>query len=38
MKGFWIVAGLLMLAPLLSLLGRPGETRGKTLEAVEAER
>lgn len=38
MQGFWIVGGVLMLAPLLTLLGKPLETRGKTLEAIEAER
>ncbi|MBD3256206.1 MAG: MFS transporter [Candidatus Lokiarchaeota archaeon] len=38
MLGFWIIAGLLMLLPLLSLLLKPYETKGKTLEEIEAER
>jgi SP family galactose:H+ symporter-like MFS transporter len=38
MQGFWIVGGLIMLAPLVTLFARPLETRGKTLEAIEVER
>jgi SP family galactose:H+ symporter-like MFS transporter len=38
MRGFWIVCGALMLAPLLTLLARPLETRGKTLEDIEVQR
>ena len=38
MGGFWIVGGLLMLIPLLALLAKPLETKGKTLEEIEAER
>ena len=38
MQGFWIVGGLLMLAPLLTLFAKPLETRGKTLEDIEVER
>ena len=38
MGGFWIVAGVLMLAPLLTLFARPLETKGKTLEDIAVER
>ncbi|TFG30414.1 MFS transporter [Candidatus Thorarchaeota archaeon] len=36
--GFWIFAGLLMLVPLFTLLAKPLETKGKTLEEIEVER
>ena len=35
MDGFWIVAGLIMILPLLALLFKPLETKKKTLEGVE---
>ncbi len=38
MDGFWIIAGLLMLIPLLALLAKPLETKGKTLEEIVIER
>ncbi|MGY5879889.1 MAG: MFS transporter [Candidatus Thorarchaeota archaeon] len=38
MDGFWIVAGLIMLVPLIALLFKPLETKGKTLEEIEVER
>jgi len=38
MDGFWIVAGLIMLVPLVALLFKPLETKGKTLEEIEVER
>jgi MFS family permease len=38
MRGFWIVCGALMLVPLLTLLTKPFETRGKTLEDIEMQR
>ena len=38
MSGFWIVAGLLMIIPLFTLLMKPLETKGKTLEEIEVER
>ncbi|TFG30400.1 MFS transporter, partial [Candidatus Thorarchaeota archaeon] len=38
MNGFWIFAGVLMLIPLFTLLARPLETKGKTLEEIEIER
>ncbi len=38
MDGFWIFAGLLMLVPLFTLLAKPLETKGKTLEEIEIER
>ncbi|MCK5302567.1 MAG: MFS transporter [Candidatus Thorarchaeota archaeon] len=38
MAGFWIVGGLLMLIPLIALAAKPLETKGKTLEEIEAER
>ena len=37
-NGFWIFAGLLMLLPLFTLLAKPLETKGKTLEEIEVER
>jgi MFS family permease len=36
--GLWIFAGLLMLVPLFTLLGKPLETKGKTLEEIEVQR
>ena len=36
--GFWIFAGVLMLIPLFTLLAKPLETKGKTLEEIEVER
>lgn len=38
MAGFWIIGGLLMLIPLIALAAKPLETKGKTLEEIEAER
>jgi MFS family permease len=38
MVGFWIVGGLLMLIPILSIFMKPYETKGKTLEAIQEER
>ena len=38
MDGFWIIAGLIMLVPLVALLFKPLETKGKTLEEIEVER
>jgi hypothetical protein len=38
MEYFWVVAGLLMVIPLLALAAKPLETKGKTLEAIEEER
>ncbi|UCH04866.1 MAG: MFS transporter, partial [Candidatus Thorarchaeota archaeon] len=38
MDMFWVIAGLLMIIPLLALLGRPLETKGKTLEEIEVQR
>jgi len=38
MGGFWIVGGILMVAPLLTLFAKPFETKGKTLEDIESER
>jgi MFS family permease len=38
MRGFWIICGALMLVPLLTLLAKPLETRGKTLEDIEVQR
>lgn len=35
---FWIIAGIFMIIPLLSLLIKPYETKGKTLEDVQKER
>ncbi len=36
--GFWIFAGLLMIIPLFTLVAKPLETKGKTLEEIEVER
>jgi MFS family permease len=38
MDYFWVIGGLLMAIPLLALIARPLETKGKTLEAIEEER
>ena len=38
MEGFWIVGGLFMIVPLVSLLIKPYETKGKVLEDVQEER
>ena len=38
MANFWLVAGLIMLVPLVALLFKPLETKGKTLEEIEVER
>ena len=38
MDGFWIVAGLLMVIPLLTLAAKPLETKGKSLEDIQVER
>jgi MFS family permease len=38
MSGFWIIAGILILIPLLTLAMKPLETKGKTLEEIEVER
>jgi MFS family permease len=38
MDGFWIVAGLLMIIPLLTLAAKPLETKGKSLEDIQVER
>ncbi|MHA1882451.1 MAG: MFS transporter [Candidatus Thorarchaeota archaeon] len=38
MAGFWIFAGLLISIPLFTLLAKPFETKGKTLEEIEVER
>jgi MFS family permease len=35
---YWIVAGLLILIPMLSLLIKPYETKGQTLEEIERDR
>ncbi len=35
---FWIFAGLLMIIPLFTLLAKPLETKGKTLEEIAVER
>ena len=35
---FWIIAGIFMIIPLLSLLIKPYETKGKSLEDVQKER
>ncbi len=37
MDGFWIVAGLIMIIPLLALAAKPLETKGKTLEDIKEE-
>lgn len=36
--GFWILPGLIILIPLLSLLIKPFETKGQTLEEIERDR
>ncbi|TFF98417.1 MAG: MFS transporter [Promethearchaeota archaeon] len=36
--GFWIVPGIIILIPLLSLLIKPYETKGQTLEEIERDR
>ncbi|MBD3197188.1 MAG: MFS transporter [Candidatus Lokiarchaeota archaeon] len=36
--GFWIVPGLIILIPMLSLLIKPYETKGQTLEEIEQNR
>ena len=38
MVGFWIFAGIIILIPLVTLVFKPLETKGKTLEEIEAER
>ncbi len=38
MDMFWVIAGILMVVPLLAFLGKPLETKGKTLEQIEVER
>jgi putative MFS transporter len=38
MQWFWLVAGLIMLVPLLALAFKPLETKQKTLEEIEVER
>ncbi len=38
MVGFWLFGGILILIPLLTLAMKPLETKGKTLEEIEAER
>ncbi|MFW9957085.1 MAG: MFS transporter [Candidatus Odinarchaeota archaeon] len=38
MDMFWVIAGILMIVPLLAFLGKPLETKGKTLEQIEVER
>jgi MFS family permease len=38
MGGFWLIAGVLMLIPLLALLVKPYETMGKPLETIQEER
>jgi AAHS family cis,cis-muconate transporter-like MFS transporter len=38
MVGFWIVGGLFMIIPIISLLMKPYETKGKTLETIQKER
>lgn len=38
MEGFWIFQGILMIIPMLSLLIKPYETKGKSLEEVQDER
>ena len=38
MEGFWIIAGVFMIVPLVSLLIKPYETKGKVLEDVQEER
>ena len=38
MEGFWIIGGVFMIIPLISLLIKPYETKGKILEDVQEER
>ena len=38
MEGFWIIGGVFMIVPLISLLIKPYETKGKVLEDVQKER
>ncbi|MDF1540106.1 MAG: MFS transporter, partial [Candidatus Thorarchaeota archaeon] len=38
MVGLWMFAGLLLIIPLFTLLAKPLETKGKTLEEIEVER
>lgn len=38
MDGFWIVAGVIMIVPLLSLLSKPYETKGQELETIDKEK
>lgn len=38
MELFWLVGGLFMIIPLFSLLLKPYETKGKTLEEIQEER
>ena len=38
MDGLWVFAGILMIIPLFTLLAKPLETKGKTLEEIEEER
>ncbi|NHJ12904.1 MAG: MFS transporter [Candidatus Thorarchaeota archaeon] len=38
MDMFWVIAGILMIVPLLAFIGKPLETKGKTLEEIEVER
>jgi MFS family permease len=38
MEWFWIIAGLFMIVPLISLVLKPYETKGKTLEEIQKER
>lgn len=38
MDGFWIAGGLFMIIPLFSLLLKPYETKGKTLEEIQEKR
>jgi putative MFS transporter len=38
MEGFWIWGGIFMIVPLITLLMKPYETKGKILEDVERER
>ncbi|MBY9018573.1 MAG: MFS transporter [Candidatus Lokiarchaeota archaeon] len=38
MEMFWIIGGLFMIIPLFSLLLKPYETKGKTLEEIQEER
>ena len=38
MDGFWIAGGLFMIIPLFSLLLKPYETKGRTLEEIQEQR